>query len=283
MAIKPLALFRHPLFLCSLSFACCFLLGLLLFLPLQPLTSQLEELARQQGLELRIEQPRIGFPFKLKSKEISIHNPLLPYPPIPLSDISLAPQWLSLLGDAPGFNYQLKLWQGEVTGAAFLDGRVEADLDQLQIDEQLSPQLPLNLTGQLTKGNFSGQLPLARGNNSQLSLSFSELQLSGLNRFGSRDDILPIGQLECSAELNGRRLSINRCQGAGPALAMQASGQINIGQTPAATRLNLTLTLTPQAGLDPLLKEMLSLIKKPLSDGRIEFKVIGSLANPRIR
>lgn len=282
--LKPLArFFCHPLFLCSVSFLVCFCLGLLLSFPLAPYTRQLEQLARQQGLELQLAPPAITFPLGLKVDELAISHPQFPHPPLQFTDLALQPLWTTLTGDNPGVSFALKALQGQIEGSAFRSGKIELTLDGLTIAESLGPQLPLSLNGQLDKGEFNGTLPFEGKNQSRLQLDMSNLQLAGMQKIGASDDILPLGQLNCSMEATGKKLKITRLEIDGTALTLNGNGTLHLGRTPARSSVNLNLALTPQADLDPMLKDMLSLLQKPQADGSYQLRLLGTLENVRIK
>ena len=281
---KPLrSFFRHPLFLCSLSFIACFLLGLLLSFPLDPFVRQLEQQVRQQGVQLEIGAAQAAFPPALKIEQIGVSSPALPHPPLLLTDLIIKPLWTTLAGNNPGIGYKLELWQGSVHGQAFSDGKLSATFSDLHIDEPFGPQLPLRLGATLKTGRFDGTLPLVGNNSSQLQLQLTELTLSGLKALGGENNLLPLGELTCSASGIGPRLNIEALQIKGPAVALNASGILHLGPNPARSIVNLNVTLKPEAGLAPWLRQMLSLLPATVqADGSYRFRLRGSLAAVRI-
>ena len=273
---------RHPVFLCLVNFLVCLILGLLLFFPLAPFARQLEQLAATHQLEVKIERPHLLFPFGLGSEQISLAHPQLPHPPFKLKGVALRPMWLSLVSSNPGLSFGFEIMQGSLTGNGYRDGTTQAFLENLQIDEKLGPQLPLTLKGLVEKAEFDGTLPLAGKNQSRLQMDARELRLEGLKSFGSATDDLPIDQLQLKAEAKGQMLQIQTFSTTGPAFDLKGNGSIRIGNSPARSSLNLSLVLTPKAGLDPMLKDLLSLSKQPRPDGTYLFSVSGPLSNVRV-
>ncbi len=281
-ASLPRQLFRHPVFLCLVSFCCCLLLGLLLFFPLAPFARQLEQLAQTKKLELKIDKPQLLFPLGLGATDVTLSHPQLLHPPFQFNDVALRPLWLSLAGSNPGVSFTLETFQGEISGSAYRDGKLQATLTNLHILEPLGPQLPLTLEGVLSNAEFDGTLPLAGKNQSRLQLELSELSLKGMQALGSSSDSLPLGRLNITAEAKGPLVQLNNLSATGPAFDLKGSGSLRLGRTPSGSSLNLNLVLTPKAGLDPMLKDLLSLTKKPQADGSYQLSLRGALAKLRL-
>lgn len=275
-------LLRHPIFLCLVSLGCGFILALLIFLPMDPFARHLEQLSEKQGFQLQVEQPQLLFPLGLGAGTLQISHKQLQHFPFTLENIKLRPLWLSLMSDNPGLSFEFETWQGRISGSAHRDGSVQLNLVSLQFEEPLSPELPLILEGRLVKGTFDGKLPLAGKNISQLQLELTDLRIKGMQKLGSDSDLLPLGRLLITAEAKGPLLKINSLNGNGPAFNLKGSGSLRLGRTAANSSLNLNLILTPKSALDPTLKDLLSLLKKPQSDGSYQLNLRGALSNLRI-
>jgi len=275
--------FRHSLCLCLVSFFCCFFLALLLSLPLEPLTRQLEILARQQGLELQIETLERTFPLAITANRIQIRHPDFPQHPVQLEQLEIKPLWSSLTSGNPGVHITLKAYQGLIQGTVLRDGQVDVDANGLILNETLEPQYPLSLSGRVDNANFSGVLPLQRNNRSQFQIDMSTLDLSGLQNIGSTRDLLSIGQLQSSAQITGQLIKINNLNTSGSDLLLNGNGTLRLGSSPVNSRLNLNLNITPQTSLDPLLKDMLSMVKKPRNDGSYHLRIAGKLTKLQLK
>ncbi len=273
----PRLLFRRSLLLCGLCFSGCFLLGFVLFFPVDPWVGRAEQLAQSQGVLLDIKAPRLAFPLVLRAEEVTVGSPRLPHPPIVLSAVAVAPLWSSLVGANPGVDYRLDVFGGEISGQAFRQGAVSAFFSKLEFDEPLGAQLPLRLRGELRTGTFDGILPLAGRNRSRLDFEMSALELSGLQKFGSENDSLPIGTLTCAAGATGANVKITRLEVAGPMFNADGSGTLRLGRTPATSFVNLTLSLAPNAAFDPVLLELLKLVGEKQAAGGYRFHLRGPL------
>lgn len=273
----------HPLVLCAASFLLCFILALLIFLPLDPLARQLEQAALEQKLQLEIGRIATSLPPGMKLGQLVLSSPQLADHSLKIDQIRLQPRWLSLFGKNPALDYQLKAYEGSGQGQAARNGEVSLELNGLRLRESLQPQLPLELSFLLTAADFAGQLPFAGQNNGRLQFTIDELQASGMQKLGSGADLLVLGQARMTAESVGPLVRITALSIDGPSLKLQGTGSLRLGRTPAGSSLNLGLTLTPGAELDPMLKDLLSLMKKPQRDGTYRINIGGTLASLRIK
>lgn len=276
-------LLSHPLFLCGASFLLCFLLSLLVFLPLDPLARQLEKAALEQRLQLEIGHISTRLPPGIKLDQLVLGSPQLADHSLKIDQIALQPRWLSLFSQNPALHYQLKAYEGSGQGQVARNGQVRLQLNDLRLRESLQPQLPLELSFLLTSANFAGQLPFAGQNTGSLQFTIDELQVSGMQKLGSGADLLKLGQAQLTAESVGPLVRITTLNIDGPSLRLSGTGSLRLGRTPAGSSLNLGLTLTPQAGLDPLLKDLLSIMKKPQRDGSYRLNIGGTLTSLRIK
>jgi type II secretion system protein N len=256
-------------------------LAFFLFFPLQPFSIQLEQLVKKQGVTLEVKGPKLLFPLGLGAEELEISHPQIIHPPFQLQDVDLRPLWTSLIGSNPGLSFELKAYQGTISGTASRSGEVQIGIDRLQINEPLGAQLPLILEGILVRGDFDGVLPLVGKNQSRMQLEFDELRIKGMKNLGSSDDLLQLGRLTGTAEAKGPVVQISNLTATGPAFDLKGSGTLRVGRTPASSSLNLSLVLSPKAGLDPMLNDLLSLTKKPQADGSYQFSLRGALAKLR--
>jgi len=271
------ALFRRSFLLCLVSFLCCFLLGLVLFFPLSSLKNRAEIMAQRYDIILNMKTPQLTFPLGLKSEEVNINHPRLSRPDLTLSSVMLFPLWSTLFGDNPGGTYSADVWQGEIRGQGFRNGQVTASFSNLTFDERLSPQLSLRLRGELKSGAFDGVLPLAGRNRSQLQFEMSDLQLTGLQKVGGQNDLLPIGRINCVATAVGSKINIAELDISGPALTGSGRGTLRLGQSPATSSANLILEVTPGADFDPVLLDMLRLVTTQGKDGKFRIHLRGAL------
>lgn len=285
MAVNPAKrlnkLMFHPIFLCLVTFFCFFVASFLYHLSLDPFAHKLVRQAQRQGVELVLDGAHLSFPDGIGIKQLRVSHVQLPHPPFVLTDVVLHPLLSTLTGDNPGVDYRFNLLKGEVNGTAYRNGELTSTIEGLQLDESLKPQLPLTLKGKVAHGEFDGKLPLGLNNRSKISLQLSDLSLNGMQKLGSSSDSLPIGEVVFEADIKGPLLQINKFSADGAAFSVRGNGNMRLGRTPANSSLNLSLVLTPKEGLDPMLKDLLSVAKKPRNDGSYLFSLSGPLTRLR--
>ena len=257
-------LFDHRLGWWLLAFLLLSLAALLSFywaFPSRTLKARLElELAQNYGLQAQLSPPKLLFPLGLSCSKADLSF-VEPYNrSLPLQKVRISPLWFSLLGDAPGLRFRAGLNGGTLTGTSRRNGQTALFADGVTVQETLQVNGGASLQGVLQNSRFSGPLPLQLPGDRNLDLTLSRVRLSGLESYGVRDGSLDLGQLVLQAEGQGKTLRLKKLSLQGGVLEGSGQGTIMIGASPVASRLNLTLELRPGTGLDPALKELLSLI-----------------------
>lgn len=274
----------YPLWgLCG--FILAFILGFTLFFPLDPIARQVEQLVEKRSdLNLEISQPGWGFPPGLTAERLSLTGSVLQGERILLDQLHISPLWSSLLSANPGVNITGNLLSGYLDAAIRKQGELELILSGARLDQQkLSPQLSTLLS--VANGNlaFSGVLPLAGANQSQVDLSLEQIVLTGMSALGSARDTLSAGNLKMTVDIKGTTASIKSLELSDGDLALTGTGNIILGSRPNLSRMNLSLVLRPGPQLDPQLRDLLGLLATPERDGSIKFRLLGSLAAPQLR
>lgn len=269
----------------ALVFVIALVTGFLAYLPVDPLVSRLlVKVERQSHLQLEAGHTRLSFPCGIAMDRLKIISPQPNVPPLVLKQIDLQPLWSSLTGGNPGVQVDARLLGGELEGDIRSNGVGEATLKGVSIDDlPLSPQLSLKLSLADGSAHWQGQLPIGANHSNQLELTVGKLQLSGLAAAGAKRDQMVGGPLKLTASSQGSLARIEKLDLAGNELQVAGSGTLQLGTTPASSRLALHLTLRPQSGLDPNLRDLLGLLAKPERDGSINLRLYGSLAAPKLR
>lgn len=279
---KTEKIFTRQLAFSVACFLCCFLLAFLIFFPLEPFSRKLEAHLKKQGIILEIRDAGKRFPLSIAVETLDLSLDQLDHPPIRLSRLTLSPLWFSLPGDNQGVQFSFEAFQGQIEGSTFKKGNTQAELRGLVINEPLEPALPLTIKATLENAIFDGTLPLEGTNRSNLDFVLNDLRIEGLQNFGGADQPLAIGDVTGALEAKGRQVQIRALNSTGAAMEIKGTGTLNLGRTARNSSLNLNLVLTPKAGLDPALKDLLALLKRPQPDGSYLLNIRGSLANPRI-
>lgn len=272
-----LKLLAHPLVLCAGCFSSFFLVGLLLFFPLEPWARQLEQLAQDQEIELKIEDPRLRFPPALTLSRVRIGIRDFPSaPPLQLDSILIRPLWSSLVGDNPGITFFGRDSSGTINGRYFRNGELTLMVSNFGINAPLSRTI--GLRGLLSKGHFSGVIPLSAGETSLMEFQLRDLELSGFTTIGSRRDQLILSELSCQATATGPVVTLKELTAQGPDLALTAGGHLRLGPTVEKSFADLNVTIKPRADLDPFLLELLQLASPRGKDGDFNLRLKGALS-----
>ncbi len=280
-------LFDHRLGWWLLAILLLGIAGLISFywaFPSRTLKARLElELAQNYGLQAQLSPPKLVFPPGLSCSKVDLSFAKPYNRSLPLRKVRISPLWFSLLGDAPGLRFRGDLNGGTLTGTSRRNGQTDLFADGVIVQETLQENGGASLQGTLQNSRFSGLLPLQLPGNRNLDLTLSRIKLSGLEAYGVNKGSLDLGQLILQAEGQGKTLQLKKLSLRGGALEGSGQGTIMIGASPAASRLNITLQLRPGTGLDPVLKELLSVIGSSAPNGSRRVRLSGSLQQPTLR
>lgn len=270
--------------LCLALLAAGALAGFYLFFPDDALRQRLEfEASRQSGVTLGIEALDLSFPPALKGTGVHIDLPAPAARRMTVDRLSLRPLWSSLAGGNPGLAFKANLYGGLATGKALKDGTVEAEAQQLAIREALGGQLPLTLSTTLEQGSLTGTFPPGKDSPTLLELSLAQTQLTGLEALGVKKDTLNLGTIILKGSGKGRSFKVERLESSRGDLEVSASGTVLLAEPLQRSRLNLSLTLRPAAGLDKTIADLLPLFAKPARNGSFNLRLGGTLGAPALR
>ena len=260
-----------------------FLVGCFLFFPTAALRDRLtSEVAARSDFRLQIAGLSLHFPLGLNARGLVLSGKQL-LEPVKVDTLQITPAWLSLFGGNPGADLFAGLMGGELHARYHRNGALSARGENLKLAFPLGKNLSLAVAGTLHQASVEGTLPLAPGTASKLSLQIDELRLTGLKAVGSARDTLKLGTATLVASGQGNSFRIEELKCSGGELALNGGGSLLLAASPQQSRLNLTLTLTPAAGFDPSLKDLLGMFAKPTRDGSLRLRLTGSLAAPNLR
>ncbi len=94
-------------------------------------------------------------------------------------------------------------------------------------------------------------------------------------------DKLTFGRIDARLVLSGRRLSIKRCKIEGEQVSGKISGFITLLKPQQRSRLNLTCTLKPEAGLPPAASMSIGLLTGKRNASQITIRINGTFERPR--
>ena len=260
-----------------------FLLGCFLFFPTTALRDRLtSEVAARSDLRLQIAGLSLHFPLGLNARGLVLSGGELPGP-LKVDTLRITPAWLACLGGNPGADLSANLLGGELNAQYLRDGAFSASGRDLKLHLPLGNNLTLAVSGTLRQATAAGVLPLRPGTDSQLNLEIADLRLTGLKAVGAARDTLRLGTATVAASGQGNSFRIEKLKCSGGELALDGGGSLLLATPPPQSRLNLTFNLTPAAGLDPSLKDLLGMFAKPTRDGSLRLRLTGSLAAPNLQ
>lgn len=257
-----------------------FMAGLWLFFPAQALQHRLEqELSQQLQRPVSVGELDLELPTTLAID--SLETTVLPRLTVQLKKLKARPMWLQLLQGRLAINIA-----GETLG-----GTINAELDSthhlqlfaadLHWDQPL-PQIPkVQLTTTIEQLNASGFIDQTN-QLEQLQLQLKTLQITGLKRFSAPVDQLNLGRVELLLNQNERQITIDQFSSTGGDLNLDGHGSVVLQRNPIRSRINLTLSLIPNKGLDPALSSLLPLLGKKQSNGGYLLRIGGTLEKPRL-
>jgi len=260
-----------------------FVLGGYLFFPAAPLKERLSyEVARRSSARLAIGNLALRLPLRLEADELMLITPQL-QPELRIERVRIAPLWLSLFSGNPGFGVEARLLGGGVEAALYRDGRFAGSGSGLALRLPLPQPSSLAFSGTLRAATVSGEAPLRPTTASRAELTLENVSLTGLQAFGSARDELSLGTLTLLAGGQGQNLRIEKLLARGGDLEAEGNGSLLLATPLERSRLKLTLTLKPAAGLDPALRDLLGALSEPGADGALQLRLGGALSAPSLQ
>jgi type II secretion system protein N len=276
LRLGALKFFLASLGLLLVSFALAFYL----FFPTSALKDRIEqEFARQTGGEMKMSSLSVLFPAGLQADRIVITG-LAGRDRIDVSSLSLRPAWRTLAGTNPGFNFLTRFQGGVLEGSALKSGALEARANRVAFDESLMPGSAIRISGNLERGEFSGETPIHAETETRLNLVLRQVLLTGMEGLGVSGGNTSLGTITLNVAGKGNAMRIESLSAEGGALEATGSGSLILAQPTERSRINLTLTLRPGADLDPNLRDLLTLFAQPTGDGNFRLRLTGTLAAP---
>ena len=260
-----------------------FVCGLIIFFPTAALQQRLQhELSKNIPGKVDIGTLSFRLPFSLQGEKISIrmNDPTLPE--LKLDSLKLTPQLATLIGSL-GANFDARGGKDRLNGAVSQNGALSVSAEQYYFNVPIQGFTDLRLSGTVSSALVSTHLQPEPDKSSSFELQVSDLQLSGTGGLGLGGDVINLGRLGVEANGQGRNLQIVRAELTNGDILATATGSMIIGRTAQSTRLNISLTLTPAASLDPSAASMFELIGQAGRDGSRNLNIRGTLARPNVR
>lgn len=239
------------------------------------------------NLTVKISRVKPAFPPGLKLYEINVNH--LGRTIAVLENLKISADILSLFTDKTHLSFKGYGYGGTLKGRVVIIKKsanreviVDADLDGIQVDQ-------LEALGSVTthkiSGNLDGTLEFKadaphQALSGDLTLTDGQIELSPpiLNQ-----NVITFNTIEAELMLNGRSLTINRCQLEGNQLDADVAGSIKFSGRSANKILNLSGTVKPhEALLAKLGKNVPQLLEgSQIGNQGLPFKIKGPMDSPQ--
>lgn len=258
------------------------LTGFYLFFPAEALRQRvIQEVETRTGAEIQIGQMALYPLLTLDASQISFDVTGLPQP-MQIEQLSLAPQWSTLLSSDPGVQLQAQLMSGLVNAEVLRTGMINATATGLRFDLPLQKPMAMNITGKLDQTTVNAATHLDPETKTQLSLQLSDVRISNLAFFKEDSPGIALGAIVLEVNGQGRAMKINALTAKGGDFNISGEGTLFIGRTPATSRINLSLQIKAADSAHPTLVSLLELSAPPDANGDHRLRVNGTIATPTI-
>jgi type II secretion system protein N len=259
------------------------LAGFYLFFPAEALKQRVtQEFITRTGTEVQIQQASLYPPLNLHANQVRIDIKELSRP-LEIDELSLSPQWSTLLSRNPGVTLNAQLMGGSVTGGALKSGLINALATDLRFDLPLQKPMAMNITGTLKQANVDAATRLDPKTKTRISLQLSDVRVFGLDLFKADSPGLALGEIILELDGQGRAMKIETLSAKGGDFDVNGGGTLLIGRTSAASRIKLELQIRPGPTADPSIASLLELTGKQTPSGFYSLKVNGTLAKPVLK
>lgn len=257
--------------------------GLFLALPTDALTNRLiQEVETRTHTEIDISSGgmQLALPLALRGAE-SVVQPrtMTQFPPVRIDRFQVRPVWTSLLTLNPGLTADAQLMNGSMSAAYRADGSLNLQADNLLLDLPIEQGFNLQLKGRLLQGRLNTVVPLGRETASRLTLTLDRVRLLGLT---GQENGLRLGTIRLELNGEGNSFRVAELRAVEGDFTVTGAGRVLLGNSPASSRLNLRLTIRPEASADPTLADLLRMTGRESSAGAYQLRLGGSLARPEL-
>lgn len=261
----------------------CFVLGLYFFFPTDALRQRLEqELSTDPQVQVTMDSLKLAFPPALVATDLRVSAAGLPRDVV-IETLQVKPLWMSLLSGNPGVKVKAHLYEGQVEARIKKRGEIEALADSLRLELPVAPGSSIQVAIAVDAISFTGTWPIRPDTETALNASLRELSLTGMSAIGAQSDTLQLGAVSMQGGGKGPSLRLEKIENSGGDASLTGSGTLLLTQPVGRSRVNLTFGLTPGAGFDPALRDMLGLFAKADSSGTFNLRLMGTLSNAQLR
>ncbi|MCK5069180.1 MAG: type II secretion system protein GspN [Desulfocapsa sp.] len=200
-------------------------------------------------------------------------NPL--WPTISIDSFSITPQWLTLLSKNPGVRLDMQLFGGKLWADIFRDGTLIAAASQLNLGLLLPKEQAIKVSGQLEKMTLASVVPLGKTSESLVTLTLKSVNVTGNSDLPLS---LNLGDVAINGTGRGRSFKIMTLRADKGDLQINGNGSLLLGRDLASTQVNMKIEMRPEAQIDPMLVDLLTLGSRQTPNGGYELKLSGTLS-----
>ncbi len=250
-------------------FAVFFLGGLHLFFPTRTIQQWLAaELGNRTPVRLQTETLALKPFFTLGGRDIvaTYDNR-----PVIIDELRLKPLWSSLFSSDPGVTVEATLLQGRLDAALRRGGAVALHTEGIKLtDLPIHPETRTLLSGTIVKGDLQGSFPARKGSDTRLALDIADTKLTVLGQ------PLALGKVTIEGNGQGNSLRLTTLSASGGDMTITGTGNLLLGPSAAASRVNIDLTLKPTSSAPSSLTALLDLATQRQADGSYHLKLSGA-------
>ena len=209
--------------------------------------------------------------------------------------LSIRPKVWSLLKGDPEYRIESRAYGGDIAGSIRIIKKgtgttfsASIELNSIHLDDRyplpdiVSSNLKGILSGLITYSGIDRSLIKGTGEASLSLLNGSLVLTPPILRLKNID----FREIQLKMALNNQRLSLSSGDLKGKDVLAEASGSISLNKELMESRINLRGTLEPLADLFkdiPDSREAVRFFKKNLKDGKLPFRILGTMSEPRIQ
>ncbi|MGK2945374.1 MAG: type II secretion system protein GspN [Desulfuromonadales bacterium] len=259
------------------------LAGIYLFFPAEALRQRIiQEVGTRTGMEVQIGQVALYPLLTLDADRIKLGVTGLTQP-LEIEQLSVAPQWSTLLSGDPGVQLQGRVMLGTITAGLQKGGAISARANGLRFELPMQKPIPFSIMGTLSEASLNSSTRLGPDTKTGLSLRLADVSILGLEILRADSPGLSLGEITLDLDGQGRALRISAINAKGGDLEVDGNGTLQIGRTAATSRIRLVLQVRPGPNADPNISSLLQLAGEPGPDGRYPLQLIGTLAKPILK
>lgn len=257
-----------------------FVLALYLLFPARALQERIErDFAQNTGADLTLAGLSLAFPPGLDADRVVLTG-IPGRERLEVSSLTLRPQWATLFGRDRGVRFSGQFQGGRLQGSARESGSLEIHGARISIAEPLMAGSDMQIRGTLREGSYAGAAPLRPDTDTRFDLVFDAVELAGMEGMGIAGGVIPLGTVTLQGTGKGNSLRVETLSAQGGVLSATGAGTLMVASPADRSRLNLNITLTPGANLDPNLRSLLDIFLQPAGDGTYRLRLTGTLASP---